>query len=158
MIQFSSTVMVQPHADAGEHQGSHRYDEKKVSGMTARLSTLLQLLDTEEHPLTIFGHKCHYILRISKMFSVFNFMYGCAGLCCCMWAFSSCREGDPLQPCADFSLWFLLLQKPEAVVPVLGCLSECGILPAQGSNPRPPCLGRQTLFFFFFHLFLLVGG
>ena len=74
-------------------------------------------------------------------------MYGCAGLCCCMWAFSSCREGDPLQPCADFSLRLLLLQKLEAVVPVLSCLSECGILPAQGSNPCPLCMGRQTFFF-----------
>ena len=26
------------------------------------MTTLLQLLDTEEHPLTIFGAKCHYIL------------------------------------------------------------------------------------------------
>ena len=27
------------------------------------MTTLLQLLDTEEHPLTIFGDKCHYILE-----------------------------------------------------------------------------------------------
>ena len=49
------------------------------------------------------------------------------------------RVGATLQLCADFSLWLLLLHSTGlvAVRPVLGRLSECGILPDQGSNPCP---------------------
>ena len=71
------------------------------------------------------------------------------GLCCCVWAFSSCGKGEPLSSCgtraslvAEHRLMASRLQQLQqrgsaVAVHWLSCPRACEIFPDQGLNPCP---------------------
>ena len=81
----------------------------------------------------------------SLFFKICVFIYGCLGLCCCLWTFSHCMSrGYFFLRCKDFSLWWFLLWTTGSsawvlvvVVYGLSCSVACGILLEQGLNPCP---------------------
>ena len=88
------------------------------------------------------------ILNFIYLF-VYLFIYlflAALGLCCCVWAFSSCSQrgllfvGARASHCSGFSCCGArALGAPASVVVArrLSCSAACGIFPDQGSNPCP---------------------
>ena len=98
------------------------------------------------------------------MFLFFKLFLAALGLCCCMWAFSSCGElGLLFITVLSFSFWWLLLLQnmgfryaginscsiqaqslrlagSVVVVHRLSCSATCAIIP-----DRIPCIGRWIL-------------
>ena len=104
----------------------------------------------------------HFCFFVFQDFKFYLFIFSAVwGLCCCVWAFSSCGERGLL----FIALCGLLLVVASLVMEHrlqelwhagsvvmahgLICSAACGIIPDQGSNPCPP--HWQTDSFFFFH-------
>ena len=138
------------------------------------LSCIFLVTDDVQHPfMCLFDiHMFSLVKSLFKSFAHFLFVLfiylfmAALGLCCCTWAFSSCREQG-----------LLLVALRRLLIAVASLVAEHG-LQARGlqqlwhtglvalwhvgsswtkDRTRVPCIGRQILFFFFF-LFIYVGS
>ena len=100
-------------------------------------------LDPFHYPIIISA--CAWIFPTSFFFFFFQFIYGCAGSCCCTLASPVAVSGGLLSNCrarafhcSGFSCGARALGTwaSVAVVPGLRCPQGCGIFPDRGSNSR----------------------
>ena len=80
------------------------------------------------------GYPFYYFLKI------YLSILGVLGLCCCMWAFSSCGEWrvhSTVHSSAGFSVRWLLLWSTGSRARRFSCLAVGGIFQDQGSNLCP---------------------